>query len=660
MFSEPDESPGVVEAAPTAPGTLYLGTESHVYRITRGDTAWESLGLPFGKAETIDMDPLAPNHLAVGIWSAGVFVSDDAGATWTNASTGLLNLWVHSLAVDPFTRSTIYVVLSGAGLFKTTDSGGTWDAIGGSIDDPRHVIVDPTDPTIVLVGSNDGGVYRSVDSGETWVAINGGLTYRSIQALAIDPVTTSTLYAGTSGGVFRSDNGGDLWVETNTNLVATSGHDLAFGPTTTDQGFSTAFVATGDVFSSTDGGVSWQWLADGLEDVNTVSLVIDGSTPDTLYAGTWGDGVFKTTDGGATWTGANNGIASSYGFAGDIAMDPIDSDTLYCTGRWTVYKTVDAGSSWLPMNTGLPIWFNPKCLEIDPNASSTVFLGTDHTIFVTHDGGQTWAPSNTGLPDTSVTAIVVDPSDSQIVYAGTSFDSSYVADEGVVRSTDGGVSWSEAIAGLGNLNVRSLAMDPVRTATLYAGTYDGIYQSIDGAATWTLMSAGLPEDTIVGALAVDPIQTGRLYAGASGRGVFMIDLVPVAEGMAWNDQNKDGIREVSEPAMAGLVVHLLDEAGTVVESTTTDDRGHYSFPWLSWDDYSVEFECPEEWSFTVSYPDPDGDLDSDVDPSTGRTAPAFVYAGRVYLSLGAGFIETPMFADGFESGDTSSWWRHIP
>lgn len=660
VFNGPDESPMLIEVAPTAPATLYLGTESHVYRITRGSTTWETLDLPFGHAEAIHIDPVDPDHLVVGMWSVGVLISDDAGTSWTDASAGLPNLWVHSLAVDPQSPSTIYVVLSGAGMFKTTDAGGTWSGIGAEISDPRHVIVDPLDPTIILVGSNDGGVYRSEDAGNTWAAINEGLTYQSIQTLAIDPVTTSTLYAGTGGGVFRSDNGGGLWVDKNNNLVATWGHDLALDPTTIHQGFSTAYVATDDVFSSIDGGTSWQWLADGLEDVKVKSLAIDGSDPDTLYAGTWGDGVFKTTDAGLSWTPVNSGIVNGSGFAGDIAIDPTDSDTLYCTGRWTVYKTVDAGNSWLPMNTGLPTWFTANCLEIDPNAPSTVFIGTDHTVFVTYNAGESWTPSNTGLPDTSFTAVVVDPSNSQIIYAATSFDSFYVADNGVYRSIDGGVTWSEASVGLGNLNVRSLTLDPFRPLTLYAGTYDGIYQSIDGADTWTLMSAGLPENTIVGALGVDPIQTGRLYAGAAGRGVFMIDLDPCVAGMVWNDQNQDGAREESEPVMIGTGIHLLDADGIVINSTTTDDRGHYSFPGLPWDNYSVEFEPPESWSFSVSSANPDGDLDSDADPSTGRTAPAFVYAGRIYLSLGAGLIESPMFADGFESGDTSLWSREAP
>lgn len=656
-FGQPDESPILIEVAPSDPAVIYLGTESDVYRITRGTSTWETLILPFGHAKTIAIDPVDPDHVVLGMWAAGVLVSHDAGSSWTNASAGLPNLWVHSLSVDTQSSATMYVALAGAGMWKTIDAGETWSGIGGEIDDPRHVIVDPVDPTIVLVGSQGGGVYRSTDAGATWAAINEGLSYMSIQTLAVDPVTNLTLYAGTSGGMFRSDNGGDNWAEKNQSLVATSGNDLALDPTSIHQGFSTAFVATGDVFNSIDGGASWDWVADGLEDTTVDSLAIDYSDSDTIYAGTWGDGVFKTTDAGGSWFPVNGGIVNGYGFADDIVIDPIDPDTLYCTGRWTVYKTIDGGGSWLPVNTGLPAYFTSKCLEIDPNAPSTVFVGTGHTIFKTLNGGENWTPANTGLPDTSIPALVVDPSDSQIVYAATSFDTSHVANNGVYRSLDGGATWSGANDGLGNLNVRSLTVDPVRPLTLYAGTFDGIYQSIDGATTWTPMSAGLPEDTIVGALTVDPMQPERLYAGASGRGVFMIDLDPCTEGVAWIDQNEDGIRGESEPPMVGMEVHLLDADGSVIDSTTTDGRGFYSFPGLPWDNYIVEFTPPESWSFTVSTADPDDPSDSDVDPSTGRTAPVYVYAGRIYLSLGAGLIESPMFADGFESGDISRWSR---
>ena len=75
-------------------------------------------------------------------------------------------------------------------------------------------------------------------------------------------------------------------------------------------------------------------------------------------------------------------------------------------------------------------------------------------------------------------------------------------------------------SGLGALQVFALAIDPVSPSTLYAGTRDnGIFKSVDGAATWTAASNGLTE-TRVFAIAVDPKTPSTLYAGTNGSGVF--------------------------------------------------------------------------------------------------------------------------------------------
>jgi photosystem II stability/assembly factor-like uncharacterized protein len=83
----------------------------------------------------------------------------------------------------------------------------------------------------------------------------------SVNTLAVDPITSTTLYAGTSRGVFKSTDGAANWIVANTGLPAFSVPSLAVNP----------------------------------------------MTPTTLYAGTAGDGVYKSTDGGATWQPTGQG-----------------------------------------------------------------------------------------------------------------------------------------------------------------------------------------------------------------------------------------------------------------------------------------------------------------------------------------------------------------
>src|SRR5262245_46137017 len=93
---------------------------------------------------------------------------------------------------------------------------------GGSV---KIIAIDPQTPSTLYAGSDGGGVFRSSNGGGNWTAVSSGLTYsdpenplsRDVEALAIDPQTPSTLYAGTfGGGVFKSSNGGGNWTATNT------------------------------------------------------------------------------------------------------------------------------------------------------------------------------------------------------------------------------------------------------------------------------------------------------------------------------------------------------------------------------------------------------------------------------------------------------------
>ena len=66
-------------------------------------------------------------------------------------------------------------------------------------------------------------MFKSTNGGGNWSAVNTGLTTTVVRALAIDPATPTTLYAGTyGGGVFKSTNGGGSWSAFNTGLTSTT------------------------------------------------------------------------------------------------------------------------------------------------------------------------------------------------------------------------------------------------------------------------------------------------------------------------------------------------------------------------------------------------------------------------------------------------------
>ena len=187
----------------------------------------------------------------------------------------------------------------------------------------------------------------------------------SIWALAIDPDTPTTLYAGTDrGGVFKSTNRGTSWSAVNTGLTSTC-----------------------------------------------AALAIDPTTPTTLYAGGGGN-VFKSTDGGNNWSG------TECGSAGELAIDPATPTTLYAGGAGGVFKSTNGGINWSAVNTGLTYsWV--RALAIDPTAPTTLYAGTTGGVFKSTKGGNDWSAVNTGLTNTNVTALAIDPATPTTLYAGT-------------------------------------------------------------------------------------------------------------------------------------------------------------------------------------------------------------------------------------------------
>jgi photosystem II stability/assembly factor-like uncharacterized protein len=119
---------------------------------------------------------------------------------------------------------------------------------------------------------------------------------------------------------------------------------------------------------------------------------------------------------------------------------------------------------------------------------------------------RSWIGPNGGY----ITAVVIDPFNPMVVYAGS-------WGSGMFKSQDNGQTWIPANQGLGNFYINSLAIDPTKPTTLYAGTYKNqLYKSVDGGNTWTWSGAGMQDQAIVYAIAIDPTLPARLYAATRG------------------------------------------------------------------------------------------------------------------------------------------------
>jgi len=304
------------------------------------------------------------------------------------------------------------------------------------------VVIHPTNDQIIYVGTSQH-IYKSRDGGATWALADEGIAGTRIMSLAVDPRSPAQVYAGTFGvAVWKSWDGGQHWVPDNLGLkehisiVST----LIFDPVLPGTMYLGATVG---VYKRDDPGTAWEERVAGMESVYIVPLVADPTRPGTLYAGTSGG----------------------------------------------VYKSVDRAEHWKPINQGLSIEavggamsHGVTAIALDPSNHDTLYIGTTRGLFASTDGGGRWV-QNRMIPQGSVAALAVNPVKPSILYAGG-------ADIGVVKSTDGGATWTAVNTGLTNHAIRTLALDPQQPDTLYSGTNGGLFRTVDGGEHWTQMKLG--------------------------------------------------------------------------------------------------------------------------------------------------------------------------
>lgn len=240
-----------------------------------------------------------------------------------------------------------------------------------------------------------------------------------------------------------------------------------------------------------------------------------------IYVLTHG-GVLKTTDGGAEWRRLFTGISQSRVLT--IGLDPAAPSTVYLgTKDDGVYRSHDGGQHWVSRRAGLDdvrVTAEVQHIAFVPGTPPRVFLATAMGVFVSDEGGDRWHKRMAGITNVlMVTAVAVDPARPEVLYAGTS--------GGVYKTTDGARTWVPFNTGLippgfvtssRSLGVTALVIDPQHTEVLYAGTLDGLYKTVDGGQSWTRIGTGL-SDQFISSAAFDPLNPEILYVGGRA-GVF--------------------------------------------------------------------------------------------------------------------------------------------
>lgn len=162
-----------------------------------------------------------------------------------------------------------------------------------------------------------------------------------------------------------------------------------------------------------------------------------------------------------------------------------------------------------------------NCLTFDPTNSNILWVGSPAGgVWKSSDGGQTWETNTDELPTLGVSTIIIDPTDSDIMYLATGDgDSGDTYGVGVLKSTDGGNTWTKT--GLNHetsqtITITDLIINPTNTQILVASSNSGIYRTTDGGTNWKLVVTGSNFKDVV----AQPNDFNTLLAGTNNNKIY--------------------------------------------------------------------------------------------------------------------------------------------
>jgi photosystem II stability/assembly factor-like uncharacterized protein len=389
-----------------------------------GGATWTTTLSNLGFVNGLARCPSDPEVLLAATM-AGVASSRDGGSSWSVRAPAAGTPWVYGVAFSGGDCDSFYALQAGVGPLLTRDGGASYGPplVAGLTalptgSAPGFIAIDPAQAGRLLLATYNG-VYSSSNAGDGWSLVPGML-HMTVNRLASAPDPSARLWLTSSGsGTWLRPSPAEPWSRIPIDALP---HDYAShidaDPFVADR----IFVSATTLYQSDDAVTFKQRAVEG----NPFGVAFDPRDPRRLYVGTQVFGIYRSNDGGETWDTRNGGLTPWLTGAGTsidvrvIAIDPSDPNTLYAaTNGRGVYRSRDDGLSWNNV--------------LEPSEAVLCML-------------------QVSMPEHGLYACV----------------------KGLQYSADGGDSWSDASAGLENLEVNALLSDAVSGA-VYATTNGGAF-----------------------------------------------------------------------------------------------------------------------------------------------------------------------------------------
>jgi photosystem II stability/assembly factor-like uncharacterized protein len=506
--------------------------------------------------------------------------SDDGGAAWSPPLAGgdgfcqgqcFYNI---AVAVAPDNANSVLLggqITNACGrlIARSTDGGTSFTNANSGVHADNHAAAfAPSNSSIAYIGT-DGGIYKSTDGGQSWTSLNNsGFSATQFQSLAMHPTHREFMIGGTQ------DNGTEFLEPTGPTSALWRRAD--FG----DGGFALIDQNATDTTNVT-------MYHTYFNVTNAMAYARVTSTADATE-GNWA--AFGCGFGGITPNGMTC-PATAVLFYAPMALGPGTPNTVYF-GSDRLWRSVDQGTtmalaSQAPIESGQAI----TAIGISPQNELVRILGLRNGHIYRTTTGSTVLDQVTGagMPARFIGRAVIDPNNQNTAYV-TFTGFAVPAGQHVWKTTNLDAvtpTWNASGTGIPDVPANAFVVDPINSNNLYAGTDIGVYSSTDGGATWAPFSTGLP---VVAVFDLAIQNTHRvLRAATHGRGIWERSLdsdLIFADGVEfgafgnWDVANQDG-GDLSVSGAAALhgalgIAALADDTNSIfVQDNTPNDEPRY-------------------------------------------------------------------------------------
>lgn len=450
-------------------------------------------------------------YAATGFGGGRVLINTDGGTVWTQQIDNNFceAQCFYSIAIEVAPDDPTRVYLGGASSVPfaiSNTSGTTFANSAAGLQVGTHVIAASKSTPSTLYFGSDGGIWKSTNSGADWVSLNnGGFSATQFRSLATHPLDLELMIGGTrsTGTQLKRVNG--TWTRSDFSDGGFTQIDQNATDTTNVSMYHTYFNQTNFM---------------GFARVNQVA---DAESMNWRFFGC-GQGAILN---GMTCN------ATAILFYAPMVLGPGNPNTLYF-GSDVLYRSFNGGTNMTkvsqePIVPGQAI----TAIGISPTSDIVRVVGLRNgALFATTNGTSPLVSldavgAGSVIPDMFVSRIVIDRTNNNIAYLSLS---GFPGAGQALWKTSNLLSptpvWVPSGNGIPNIPINALVIDPDNSVMLYAGTDIGVYRSIDSGLTWTAFSQGLPRVPVFDIAfqaARRPGGHGPLRIATHGRGIWEIE-----------------------------------------------------------------------------------------------------------------------------------------